>query len=125
MSRDAGVGAANSSTSASEGRGGAHPNAVAQRRAALANANERRFATADLKRDLAEGRVTLRDALENPAAERVTAMKILMSVPHIGLWRSRVMLRENLIGESRLVGELTDRQKLKLCGHRFLRGTGA
>lgn len=95
---------------------------TAQRQEALARANEIRFARADLKRELREGRLSLADALEDEATQKMTVFDLLRAQHRYGPERIRRKLTTaaNLIGSSRPVpehksiGDLTDRQKRAL-----------
>lgn len=77
---------------------------------ALEHANEVRLAAARLKRDLAAGRVTVRQALRDPRAGCLTTLDLLMAQHRWGRQRAVRVLTPNLIPELKRIRDLTDRQ---------------
>jgi hypothetical protein len=84
-----------------------------QRIAALEMANAVRREKAELKREIARGDVSLRELLRapTPAADRCSVRELLMSQRHWGRSKTRKLLGRSEIAETKLVGELTERQR--------------
>lgn len=89
----------------------------AQSLAALEVANQVRFAGCEVRREVTAGTLGLFDALHDPRAERLPVERLLRSVRGIGAVKARTVLRYLFIGERRLVGELTDRQRGLIAQH--------
>lgn len=85
---------------------------LAQRRTALVRANEVRLAMSDVKRELADGRLELADAVNDPRAQRMRVAALLRAVRHIGPKKADQICHSLLIGPGRHVGDLSDRQRL-------------
>jgi hypothetical protein len=85
---------------------------------ALARANQVRLARADLKRRVAEDRITAADVLlECPwEAASMSVADVLMSQRRWGATRCRKFLFGLRINETRPVGSLTQRQRKELAG---------
>jgi hypothetical protein len=85
---------------------------------ALARANQVRLARADLKRRVAEDRITAADVLlECPwEAASMSVADVLMSQRRWGATRCRKFLFGLRINETRTVGSLTQRQREELAG---------
>jgi hypothetical protein len=80
---------------------------------ALARANEVRLARAQLKRDIAAGRVDPLDVVNNPADEYRT-MKVhdlLLAQPYWGEYRTKNTLSRCMMSQQRTLGDLTPRQR--------------
>jgi hypothetical protein len=88
-----------------------------QRLRALEHANAIRLARAELKRHIAEGEVSAADViLECPdAARRWTVSELLLSQRRWGSTRCRKFLERNGVSEIKLIGSLTERQRLLLA----------
>ena len=90
-----------------------------QRLDALRKANEIRAGRAQLKKDLAAGRVQIVDVLARPPefveAERVSVL--LLAVPKYGRARVSRLLAKARISESKRLAGLTDRQREQLIQH--------
>jgi hypothetical protein len=87
-----------------------------QRRAALRKANEVRVGRAQLKRDLAAGRVDIEEILARPpeGAKTARVRELLLAVPGLGPARiSRLQVCCG-ISESRTVDTLSERQRSEL-----------
>lgn len=78
---------------------------------ALALANQVRTAGAELKRDLADGKIGLAGALRDPRAQGVPAVNLLIALPGVGKVRARKVLTSNHIVLDRRVRDLTGRQR--------------
>lgn len=78
---------------------------------ALAHANEVRFAAARLKRDVKAGRLTIPEALNDPRAQCLEVMDLLISQPRWGRHRVLTVLTPRFISETKRVRDLTDRQR--------------
>ncbi len=88
-----------------------------QRLRALEHANTIRLARAELKRRIAEGEVSAADViLQCPdAAQRWTVSELLLSQRRWGSTRCRKFLERNGVSEIKLIGALTERQRLLLA----------
>lgn len=88
-----------------------------QRLRALERANQVRLARAELKRRIAEGRVSAAEViLACPQeASSWSVRELLMSQRRWGSKRCRKFLEHNEIGELKAVGALTERQKRLLA----------
>src|ERR1700744_642757 len=88
-----------------------------QRLRALEHANAIRLARAELKRRIAEGEVSAAEViLECPAAaRRWPASEPLLSQRRWGSTRCRKFLERNGVSEIKLIGSLTERQRLLLA----------
>lgn len=94
---------------------------LAQRMAALQEANRVRSWRAELKRDLKAGKVRAADVLRDPPEEVLTmkVVELLLAVPKIGRWKvgrildgSAACRREPVpISPSKTVGGLSERQR--------------
>jgi hypothetical protein len=88
------------------------------RTAALAKAAEARTARAELKSMLKMGSMTLREALDRAATDDVIAktkvLTVLESLPKLGKVKSRRLMDEIGIAETRRVQGLGDQQRAKL-----------
>ncbi len=84
-----------------------------QRLRALARANEVRLARAELKRQVAQGRVSAAEVILDcpPAAGSWTVGDLLMSQRRWGVTRCRKFLARNQISEIKQIGTLTERQR--------------
>jgi hypothetical protein len=89
-----------------------------QRLRALERANEIRLARAAIKRRIALGEVSAAEViLECPdAAESWPVGELLISQRRWGTMRCRKFLSHNQIVETKLIGSLTERQRLLLAG---------
>jgi hypothetical protein len=88
-----------------------------QRLRALAQANEVRLARAELKRLIANGKVSAADVILGcpPEAERWSIGDVLMSQRRWGTNRCRKFLARNQISEMKQIGTLTERQRRMLA----------
>jgi hypothetical protein len=88
------------------------------RAAALAKAARARTARAELKTLLKMGSMTLREALDRAPEDEVIAktkvLTILESLPKLGKVKSRRLMEEIGIAESRRVQGLGEQQRIKL-----------
>jgi hypothetical protein len=88
-----------------------------QRLRALERANEVRLARAELKRRIAQGRVSAADVIlaSPPEALSWQVGELLMSQRRWGSTRCRKFLGRNQISEIKEIGKLTERQRLLLA----------
>lgn len=88
----------------------------AQRRAALARANEVRCFHAQLKRELASGVRRIDELILDPPALARTARvwQLLIALPGVGPARAKRALRHSRIAVTKRLGGLTDRQRAEL-----------
>ena len=84
-----------------------------QRLRALEQANEVRTARAELKRQLASGKIELAEILANPppCARTARVRDLLVALPKIGSVRAGRILGHCGIAHSKTLGGLTDRQR--------------
>ena len=82
-----------------------------QRMSALQRANQIKDDAFAIRRDVAAGRLTVADALDDERADSMTVMSLLMAQPRWGRTRSLNLLQPRWISESRRVRQLTDRQR--------------
>ena len=84
-----------------------------QRLAALRLANDVRRARAELKRQIADGVVSVAETLRHPStvAARCSVLELLMSQRRWGRRKSAKFLAACAISESKSVGDLTERQR--------------
>lgn len=78
---------------------------------ALQVANRVRFAAADVKRELRDGRLLLGDALFDERAMPIVLRDLLLVQPRVGPARADRLLRRLKVNGQRRVGDLTERQK--------------
>ena len=80
---------------------------------ALEQANRVRLARAELKRQVAEGEVTVADVVKDCPweAESMAIAELLMSQHRWGRQRCRRVLASLAISETKTVGSMTDRQR--------------
>lgn len=90
----------------------------AQRMRALVRANEIRSARAQLRRDVRDGRRTVRDVLFDPPDEAHTMPvgELLLAQHRWGRTRVRRALAAVPVAENKPLKALTDRQRLVLAG---------
>lgn len=81
-----------------------------QQLAALRVANQRRYAVAQAKRDLRDGKRSLADVLGDPVCSSARVEELLRAQHYWGRRRSADLLAELGIGYTRRVRDLTDRQ---------------
>jgi hypothetical protein len=88
-----------------------------QRLRALTRANEVRLARAELKRRIAQGRVSAAEVIlaSPPEAQSWQVGELLMSQRRWGTTRCRKFLGRNQISELKEIGSLTERQRLLLA----------
>jgi hypothetical protein len=88
-----------------------------QRLRALERANEIRLARAELKRQIAEGEVSVADVLLDvpPYANSWAVWDLLMSQRRWGTSKCRKFLWKNHITETKQIGALTERQRRMLA----------
>lgn len=84
---------------------------------ALQRANTVRLARADLKRRVAEGKISAAEAILScpPEIEGMAVADLLMSQRHWGQTRCRTVLTTIPVSESKTVGSMTDRQRRVLA----------
>ena len=89
---------------------------LAQRMAALRRANEVRTLRAQLKKDLAHGRVSVVDVLLEPPewAETMHVIDLLLAVPKYGRVKVNKVLRQMTISPAKTIGGLSTRQRTEL-----------
>ncbi|MEE9417401.1 MAG: integration host factor, actinobacterial type [Acidimicrobiales bacterium] len=89
-----------------------------QRQAALEKAARVRRARAEMKDRLKMGSITLREVLDDAAADQVIAktkvLAVLESLPGVGKVKARRTMEDIGISESRRVRGLGEQQRLKL-----------
>jgi S13-like protein len=87
-----------------------------QRLRALREANEIRVARAQLKKELASGRVRIEEILAEPPRAAMTAKvyDLLVALPRIGPVKAARSLIQCRIASSKTVGGLTERQRHEL-----------
>lgn len=90
----------------------------AQRMAALRRANEVRTLRANLKRDLAAGRVRITTLIDDPPEWLQTAkvFDIVLAVPKYGRVKVNKILVQCRIAPSKTFGGLSERQRGELIG---------
>lgn len=88
-----------------------------QRLASLDRANAIRFYRAALKRRMRAGLVDVAALVADPAPELQTMRveKLLRAIPGWGATKTRKVLRELRISESKTLGGLSDRQRRELA----------
>lgn len=87
-----------------------------QNMAALARANLVRLAAADLKRDIADGRLSVVDALlADDRAQPMKVFDLLRAQVRWGDERTKKLLTQHRLKETKRVRELTERQRLALA----------
>jgi hypothetical protein len=91
--------------------------AAPQHMRALQRANEVRLARAELKRNVAHGRVHVADVVLHPPweAASMTIADLLMSQRRWGVTRCRKLLQVIPMSENKTVGSMTDRQRRALA----------
>jgi hypothetical protein len=94
-----------------------------QRLRALRLANEIRSARAQLKKDLASGKIELAQILARPPEWVRTARvrDVLLALPKVGSVKAGRILADCGIADSKTLGGLTERQRTELL-NRFRRG---
>ena len=89
-----------------------------EKKAALKKAQDMRSKRAQIRRDLKEGKVTLEKLLSDPsmdeAVSRMRVSYLLESLPRMGRVKSRKLMEEVGIAESRRVQGLGTKQKEEL-----------
>jgi hypothetical protein len=78
---------------------------------ALRPANVVRLAAAELRREVADGRTTLADALADERSAPMEILALLMTQHRVGEQRASRVLDELGISANRRCGALTDRQR--------------
>ena len=88
-----------------------------QRLLALKRANRIRHARADLKRRLRSGEMAAADVVLRCSrdTDTMTVGTVLLSQPGWGPRRSSTMLRSVALSESKMLGSLTERQRVMLA----------
>ena len=83
---------------------------------ALQRANEVRLARAELKRQVADGRISAAEVILrcSPEIERMTVADLLLSQRRWGPTRCRRLLLEIPLSENKTVGSMTERQRRAL-----------
>ena len=85
---------------------------------ALRQANQIRIGRAQLKKELASGRVRIEELLARPpeVAKTAKVYDLLVALPKIGPVRAARSLSHSRIAPSKTVGGLTERQRDELIG---------
>lgn len=98
-----------------------------QRLRALEHANAIRLARAELKRLIARGEISAAEVILHcpEAAQRWTISELLLSQRRWGSSRARKFLERNGVSEIKLIGSLTERQRLLLAEQLGARGGAA
>lgn len=88
-----------------------------QRFAALRRANEIRTGRAQLKREIKAGRVDVRSLLINPPdlIESMRIIDMLLAMPKTGRVKATKLLSRVPCTQSREIGRMTERERLKLA----------
>lgn len=84
---------------------------MSQRLEALKVANEVRFAAADVKREIRDGRLLLGEALFDERARPIVLRDLLLVQRQVGPMRVDRLLRRVEVNGHRRVGDLTERQR--------------
>jgi hypothetical protein len=89
------------------------PPGAAQYLRALNRANEVRLARAELKRQVADGRISAAEVILHcsPEIQRMTVADLLLSQHRWGPTRCRRLLIEIPLSENKTVGSMTERQR--------------
>ena len=82
-----------------------------QQMKALERANVVRFAAADVKREMRDGRLLLEDAVFDERAQSIVLRTLLMTRKRVGPVRVDRLLRRLEINGHRRISDLTDRQR--------------
>ena len=82
-----------------------------QQMKALERANVVRFAAADVKRELRDGRLLLEDAVFDERAQSIVLRTLLMTRKRVGPVRVDRLLRRLEINGHKRISDLTDRQR--------------
>ena len=82
-----------------------------QQMKALKQANIVRFAAADVKREVRDGRLLLGDALWDERAQSIVLRTLLMTPSRVGPVRADRLLRRLGINGHKRIGDLTERQR--------------
>ena len=82
-----------------------------QQMKALKQANLVRYAAADVKREMRDGRLLLGDALWDERAQSIVLRTLLMTRKRVGPVRVDRLLRRLEINGHKRIGDLTDRQR--------------
>jgi hypothetical protein len=89
---------------------------LAQRMAALGNANEVRTYRANLKRDIKAGRASIHNLLLEPP-ELIETMKLfdlMLAMPKYGRIKINKILQQCRISPAKVIGELSPRQRIEI-----------
>ena len=82
-----------------------------QQMKALEQANLVRFAAADVKREMRDGRLLLEDAVFDDRAQSIVLRTLLMTRKRVGPVRVDRLLRRLEINGHKRISDLTDRQR--------------
>lgn len=93
-----------------------------QRHAALTRANEIRIGRAHLKRNLADGTITLETALWDDYAQGMRIRELIEQLPRFGPVRATKLVDELRIGRDQLVSALSDSRLEQLVTRIAARG---
>lgn len=88
--------------------------AVPQHVASLAKANELRLARAEIKRDLAAGRTSIGQVLDEPSVQTMRVAALLAAQNRWGAHRARRIVTNVPCSEFLAVSDLTPRQRNRL-----------
>lgn len=88
-----------------------------QRMDALEKANDIRSHRAKLKRDLAAGRISFEQLLDDPRCATMKAWDALVALPKIGRVKANRALSRVRMSPSKTLGGLSDRQRQELLEH--------
>jgi hypothetical protein len=81
---------------------------------ALQRANQLRLEKSQLKRELAAGNITFREAVGHRSAEQATVVELLRALPRFGRTRAERYARECQIKRTQRCGALTHHQLVRL-----------
>lgn len=91
--------------------------ALAQRRDALARANDTRTRRSRMKREIAAGRLSAAVLILDPPewAHTMLVVDLVLAIPYVGRVKARRVLTDHRVSYDRTLGDLTDRQRLTLA----------
>lgn len=80
----------------------------------LGKANHVRAARAQVKRDLAAGRIDWLQVLDHPDCQTMRILTVLLAMPRVGRVKAERMLQRARVSPSKTCGGLTHRQRSEL-----------
>lgn len=90
---------------------------LAQRLEALEKANDIRSHRSQVKRDLAAGRKSFEQVLDDPKCSTMKAWDALLAIPKIGRVKANRALSRVRMSPSKTLGGLSTRQRYELLEH--------